>query len=95
MEKRIEYFEVRSRGDLYGLDGRFATEEMALEAINFSYDRAKEAGYDNRNNEWVIVCLQCVRTFDENADFMREETVRFVAKCVEFSDEQNRFVLVY
>jgi hypothetical protein len=89
------YYEIKSKNDVYGLCGTFETAEAALEEINRSYERAKEKGYDNRNDKWNIVCVEFTREFTDNGDFLKEETIRFVTEHAEFSTYENKFVFAY
>lgn len=94
MEKRREFFEIRNEEDTNGIFAVFENEDCALDEINRSYEYAKERGYDNRSEKWIIVCNQVIKTFDENGKFLKEETVRFVVAYAEYSTYENKYVFV-
>ena len=89
-----EYYEIKSPCDRYGLGGTFESEEKALEEINYTYRRALERGYDNRNEKWVIVCVQTTIIRNDKNEFLKEETIRFVTQTAEFSEYENAYVFV-
>ena len=98
MKRTHEFYEVRTRNDMYGLcinQEESKSEEKALEAINRSYEYAKTRGYDNKDNKYIIVCNQIVKEFDEKGNFLKEECSRFVTANVEYSTYENAFVFVY
>ncbi len=98
MKRTNEFYEVRTRDDMYGLSllpSESESEEKALEAINRSYEYAKTRGYDNKDNKWIIVCNQIIKEFDEEGNFLKEEHSRFVIANVEYSTYENAFVFVY
>lgn len=87
------HYEIKSPCDHYGLCGTFETADEALAEINASYLRAKDEGYDNRNKRWAIICVKTVRTFLENGEFYKEETVRTRVATAEFDEYTNAFEL--
>lgn len=95
MKKSREFYEIRNEEDTYGLCGCFETENDALNEINRSYERAKERGYDNRHEKWVIVCNQVIKEYDEKGRFLKEETVRFVMSHAEYSTYENKYAFTY
>ena len=97
MERTSEFYEVRSLDDMYGLSlGNEDSEsaEKALNAINRSYEYAKEKGFDNRNTKWLIVCNQSIKVFDRNGVFLKDERTRFVVEQAEYSSYDNAYVFV-
>ena len=92
---KFENYEITSLDDTHGLVGRFDTEEKVLEEINRSYIRAKEQGFDNSHEKWLIVCNQTVRTFTDDGVFQKEEICRFVIGQVEYNFYEDAFVFVY
>ena len=96
IEKRTaQYYEIKSLDGAYGLCGTFHNEEQALVEINRSYESAKEKGYDDRNDRWIIVCVERTVERDENGYFLSETTKRFAVADVEFSEYEECFVFVY
>ena len=94
MERRAEYFRITDNHDVFGLNGHFESVESALSHINESYKQALSRGYDNRNNKWLIVCVQICTEFDENGDFLKRTTEEFVMDAVEYSEYDEQFVIV-
>jgi hypothetical protein len=95
MERRSEWFEIKSYNDQYGLCGVYNSAEEALEGINRSYEYAKTRGFDNKGEKWIIVCNRVVKSFDADGTFLKEERTRFTTNSVEYSDYDNAFVFVY
>lgn len=95
MNRNYEHFEIRSIDDQHGLCGTFDTAAEALAEINRSYVHAKEQGYDNKHEKWIIVCNQVAEIFSDDGEFFKEEKVRFVVESVRYSDYENAFVFVY
>lgn len=91
---RTLYYEIKSADDYYGMCGRFKDEYNALDEINASYLRAKELGYDNRHEKWIIVCVNTTITRRTTGEFFKEETVRTMVAGAEFDEYTNRYVLV-
>ena len=94
MERRCEFYKVINNRDAYGLGDNFESEESALAYINDSYKRALSRGYDNRNEKWLIVCVQISTEFDENGVFLKRTTEEFVMDAVEYSEYDGQFVIV-
>ena len=86
------WYEIKNPNDSYGLSGRFERCEGALKHINDSYQRAKERGYDNTHEKWIIVGVENVKEFDKNGEFLKEETVRYACEFVQFSFSDGEFV---
>lgn len=95
MQRRTEFFEIKSPCGHYGLCGTFKNEEEALAEINRSYKQAKERGYDNRHEKWVIVCNRVITERRDNGDFLSEKIDRFVVACTEYRESEEAFVFVY
>lgn len=87
---KTEWFEVRASNDSHCLGYNYQTPEQALEEINASYLKAKEQGYDNRDNQWMIVFVQLEKKVDENGQFLAEDRKRTLHCKVKFDGE--RFV---
>lgn len=94
MERRTEYFRITDNHDVFGLIGHFESEASALSHINESYKTALSRGYDNRNEKWLIVCVQISTEFDENGNFLKRTTEEFVMDTVEYSEYDEQFVIV-
>ena len=94
MERRCEFYKIINKRDAYGLGDNFENGESALTYINDSYNRALSRGYDNRNEKWLIVCVQISTEFDENGDFLKRTTEEFVMDAVEYSEYDGQFVIV-
>lgn len=93
-----EFYEVRSPNDSYGLELRgneTTSEEKALEGINRLYLSALARGYDNSHRKWIIVCNLVKKHIDDNGNFLKEETTRFITEQVEFSHYENAFVFTF
>ena len=93
MKRTSCYFEIKSPDDSYGLDGMFETSEAAIAHINYSYRRALKLGYDNRHENWVTVCVEHVKEFNDKGEFLKEETIRYVWECVQFSEYDDEYVI--
>ena len=94
MERRSQFYKVVDNRDTYSLNGVYETVESALAYINDSYKRALSLGYDNRNEKWLIVCVQSCTEFDKNGDFLKRTTEEFVMDAVEYSEYDEQFVIV-
>jgi hypothetical protein len=94
MTRYNTWFEIRSTDDLHGLCGTYETAEMALEEINNSHERAKAKGYDDRN-DWLVVCVEVKREFNDKGQFLGEEKRRFVYEHAEYSTYDERYNFVY
>lgn len=95
MRRTFNYFEIKSPDDMHGLVGQFDTEADALNHINNSYANALRQGYDNRNDKWVLVCVEVSKEFNKKGEFLKEETIRFVTESVQFDEYEDKFVFAY
>ena len=99
MKKTIKtvqtFYEIKDPKNNSGLMGKYETPEKALEYINSNYECAKEQGYDNKHQRWIIVCVEITTCKTEKGDFLKEENVRFVMETAEYSEEKDAYVFVY
>lgn len=94
MERRTEYYRITNNHDIFGLNGNFESVESALASINESYKMALSKGYDNRDNKWLIVCVQVCAEFDKDGNFLKRTTEEFVMDAVEYGEYDEKFVIV-
>ena len=87
------YYEIISPANTYGLEGKYSTREEALEAINKSYKRCLENGYDRRNERWFIVRTQYRKSFDGYCEFLCETTDRFLDCRTTFDHETKQYII--
>lgn len=87
------YYEIKSPDDNYGLCGTFETSEAAIAELNAQYRRAKERGYDNSHENWVIVCVECTKEYNAKGEFLKEETVRYVWESVQHDFYEDAYVV--
>ena len=90
-----EYYEIRNANDMYGLCGTYESKEKALAEINRSYVYAKERGYDNKHEKYIIICNQVCKVVSDQGAFLKEEICRFVIENVEYSEYDEEFVFAY
>lgn len=96
MIKTLEtFYEIRDPKDRYGLFGNFDSPEKALECINSNFECARQEGYDNRLQRWIIVCVEITKYEVNKGVFLKEEKVRFVMETIEYSEEKDAYVFVY
>lgn len=95
MTKKFEYYEIKSPNDAYGLVGRFDTEEAALQHINYSYQNALRLGYDNSNENWMVVRVRVAKVFTDDGRFLKETAERFALYTAQYDFSDKAYVPVY
>lgn len=93
MKTVTNYFEIKTPEDSHGLNGRYATEDAALAAINWSCKNALESGYDNKHEKWIIVCVESIVERCEDNTFIRETITRSIVRTCEYSEVFKTYVL--
>lgn len=87
------YYMVKHRKDSYSLEGVFGNPQIALEAINDSYRRAKERGYDNRMEPWAVYRVHIHKDFDKDGVYLGSSRTEKLWNLVKFSEINDQFIL--
>jgi len=87
------YYLVKHRKDSYSLDGLYDSPTEALLALNYSYQRALEQGFDNRNVPWAIYRMENHKEFDKDGDYIGSYRSERLWYKVEFSEINEKFVM--
>ena len=81
------YYEISAPNMSCGLYWKFETVEEAKEHIKKEHSRAKENGYDPKE-EWLIIKVSWNRMFTDNGYFVCENESRYaVCHCDDHGDD--------
>ena len=74
-------------------EGCFGNPQIALEAVNESYFKALELGYDNRNEQWAIYRVQISKDYDESGDYLGSCRTERLWYKVSFSEINGQYIM--
>ena len=89
---RFKHYEVNEATGAYAIGHCYQSVAEALNEINYSYKRALENGYDNRDRKYVIIECATSRISTDEGIFISEKITRDAVHFVRFDENLGHFI---